>query len=145
MTVTQRTLDWHPHYDARSRKYAIRTLLKQRSVENKRKMWEEGVVLDQGSEGACVGFAWTGELLAQPQAPEKQPSFKYGNELARSFYLEAQKIDEWPGENYSGTSVLAGAKIMQQRGFIGEYRCCFNLNDIKESVISEGPVVFGTP
>lgn len=145
MTVTQRTLDWHPHYDARSRKYAIRPLLKQRSVENKRKMWEEGVVLDQGSEGACVGFAWTGELLAQPQAPEKQPSFKYGNELARSFYLEAQKIDEWPGENYSGTSVLAGAKIMQQRGFIGEYRWCFNLNDIKESVISEGPVVFGTP
>lgn len=108
-------------------------------------MWQEGIVLDQGSEGACVGFAWTGELLAQPEAPKKQPPFKHGNQLAKSFYYEAQKIDEWPGEDYSGTSVLAGAKIMKQKGFIEEYRWCFNIADIRDAVISEGPVVLGVP
>lgn len=31
-------------------------------------------------------------------------------------YGEAQKIDEWPGENYDGTSVRAGFEIVRTRG-----------------------------
>ena len=143
--MTERVFDWVSQHDPKSRKYAIRSLLRQRNVEKKPVLWQEGIVLDQGAEGACVGFAWTGELLAEPEAPKTQPSFEYANSLAISFYNEAKRIDEWPGENYEGTSVLAGAKIMQKAGFIGEYRWCFGIDDVRDAVISEGPVVIGIP
>lgn len=143
--MTERTFDWVSQHDPNSRKYSIRSILDQRNVVKKAQMWQEGIVLDQGSEGACVGFAWTGELLAEPEAPRVQPSFDYANSLAVSFYNEAKTIDEWPGENYEGTSVLAGAKVMRKAGFIGEYRWCFGVDDVRDAVISEGPVVIGIP
>ena len=143
--MTERTFDWVSEHDPKSRKYAMRSVLKQRNIEKKTTLWQEGIVLDQGSEGACVGFAWTGELLAEPEAPKTQPSFAHANSLAFSFYNEAKTIDEWPGESYEGTSVLAGAKVMQKAGFIGEYRWCFGVEDVRDAVISEGPVVIGIP
>jgi len=143
--MTERFLNWRSRHDPRSKGYGIRPLLQQKEVKAEEKMWDEGIVLDQGSEGACVGFAWAGGLLADPNAPKIQPSFKKANDLARSFYHEAQKIDQWPGEDYSGTSVLAGAKVMKSKGLIKEYRWCFSLSDIKDAVISEGPVVIGIP
>lgn len=143
--MTERVFDWRPKFDSRSKNYSIRSTLKGVHVPKEPVAWKEGIVLDQGREGACVGFAWTGELLAEPAAPKEQPAFDYANDLAKSFYYSAQKIDEWPGENYSGTSVLAGAKIMQEKGFINEYRWCFNTRDIREAVITEGPVVLGIP
>jgi len=143
--MTERRLDWASQHDPKSKKYSMRSLLKQKSIEIKPVMWEEGIVLDQGSEGACVGFAWTGELLSEPEAPVEQPSFSYANDLARSFYKQAQTVDQWSGENYEGTSVLAGAKTMKSLGFIGEYRWCFGLQDIRDALIAEGPVVIGIP
>lgn len=140
-----KTLDWKSYHDPRSKEYGIRKLFGAKRIVPTKTLWEEGIVLDQGNEGACVGFAWTGELLAEPAAPQEQPSFKYANNLAIAFYKDAQKVDEWFGENYEGTSVLAGAKIMKERGLIGEYRWCFNINDIRDAVITEGPVVIGIP
>lgn len=108
-------------------------------------MWDEGTVLDQGSEGACVGFAWTNELLASPAQPEEQPDAALGNAVAVSYYRRARVVDEWPGEDYEGTSVLAGAKMVLQDGFISQYRWCFNTEDLRDAIISEGPVVIGIP
>ena len=143
--MTERNFGWVSRHDPKSRQYAIRSLLDQKNIEKKLTLWEEGTVLDQGSEGACVGFAWTADLLAAPAQPKQQPEASFGNSLALSFYKDAKKIDEWPGEDYDGTSVLAGAKIMQSMGFIGEYRWCFGINDVRDAVISEGPVVIGVP
>ena len=143
--MTERTFDWRSRHDPRSKNYPMATVLRQRDIPVEEKFWEEGIVLDQGSEGACVGFAWTGELLAEPEAPRQQPEVYYANNLAKDFYHEAKKIDEWPGENYDGTSVLAGAQIMQRMGFIGEYRWCFKVDQIRKSILSEGPVVIGIP
>ena len=141
----QRKLDWRPFHDPRSRDYSIRSIINSKDVDVKSKVWEEGTVLDQGSEGACVGFAWMGELLAHPAAPKEQPSQKFANSLASSYYRRAQKIDQWPGENYEGTSVLAGAKIMQEEGFIDSYRWCFNIKDVRDAILTTGPVVIGIP
>lgn len=137
-----RTLDWSPNFDERSRDYSIRSTIPD-NINEKTKMWKEGTVLDQGQEGACVGFGWTAELLAEPFAPKKQPSFNDGNFIASKIYKRAQKIDEWPGEDYSGTSVLAGAKIMVEDGHIGEYRWCFSIEDLRDAIITTGPVVIG--
>jgi hypothetical protein len=143
--MTERIFDWVSRHDPESRRYKIKPLLASRKIEKKPVFWQEGVVLDQGSEGACVGFAWMGELLAEPESPKSQPSFGYANSLAISFYNEAKTVDEWPGESYEGTSVLAGAKVMKKAGFIGEYRWCFSIDEVRDAVISEGPVVIGIP
>ncbi len=61
---------------------------------------------DQGSEGACVGYAasWAMSIL--------------NRRFYDAFWLykEAQKIDEWPGEDYSGTSVRAGMDVLRDVG-----------------------------
>lgn len=61
---------------------------------------------NQGSEGACVGFSVCRALTYLNRK-------RYD---ARELYLEAQKIDEWPGEAYSGSSVRAGLKVAMDRG-----------------------------
>lgn len=143
--MLERKLDWKPSFDERSRGYGIRALLGPSPEKRQSKFWQEGTVLDQGSEGACVGYGWLAEILAEPESPDEQPAPDFGNKLARLFYKEAQKVDEWPGEDYSGTSVLAGAKVMKEYGYISEYRWCFSIDDIIDAVVSEGPVVIGIP
>jgi hypothetical protein len=109
------------------------------------RMWRQGTVLDQGSEGACVGFGWTAELLAKPFSPLSQPSAAVGQNKALEIYRAAKGIDEWEGEDYSGTSVLAGAKVVKASGYIGGYRWCFGIEDVRDAVLNLGPVVIGIP
>jgi hypothetical protein len=66
------------------------------------------------------------------------------NAAAFTIYYAAQKVDAWPGENYEGTSVLAGAKIVQSMGFLEEYRWAFSENDLALAVGYKGPAVLGT-
>jgi hypothetical protein len=143
--MTERTFDWKSYHDERSKQYGIRSLIGKTKITPQRVMWQEGTVLDQGSEGACVGFGWMAEILAKPVAPDKQPSAILGNKIANSYYKRAKEIDEWPGEDYEGTSVLAGAKTVKEQGLIKEYRWCFSVEDIRDAVITEGPVVIGIP
>lgn len=61
---------------------------------------------NQGEEGACVGFAWSWAMSI----------------LNRRFYDAfwlygaAQRVDEWPGEDYDGTSVRAGGDVLRLVG-----------------------------
>lgn len=145
MTKQNRKLDWKPRFDEKSKQYGIREIVDVKNTKNISVLWKEGTVLDQGSEGACVGFGWAGEVLAEPVAPSVQPTESKGNSQALTYYRMAKRVDEWPGENYDGTSVLAGAKVMRDLGFISEYRWCFSIEDLRAAVISEGPVVIGIP
>lgn len=61
---------------------------------------------DQGFEGSCVGFSVS-------RAKSLVDRTRYGG---RWLYKEAQKIDEWPGEDYEGTSVRAGLEVLRTRG-----------------------------
>jgi hypothetical protein len=140
VTDTDRTFDWRSEHDARSLSYPIREAIG--FVKRKPRMWRTGYVrLDQGREGACVGFGWTGELLGWPVPAKLTDADAY----ARSIYRDAQRVDQWPGENYSGTSVLAGAKVVQARGWMGSYRWAFGIDDAIDAIIAEGPVVVGIP
>jgi hypothetical protein len=131
-------------FDEKSRDYPIRSTFtlgtKPRSYT-----WRCSEVLDQGREGACVGFSMTHELIARPVAVKT-----VGAADAREIYHEAQKIDPWdggayPGASpfYEGTSVLAGVKILKKRGYIGGYRWCFGLDDLVKAVGYKGPAVLG--
>lgn len=139
--MNQRTFDWRPNHDPQSRNYPIPTLATNRIRPTSLYWGNPNTILDQGQEGACVGFAWTNKLLALPiktQIPTP-------NNFARNIYQQAQKIDEWPGENYSGTSVLAAAKIVKNLGYISEYRWAFTIEDILNALAHIGPVVLGIP
>ena len=76
--------------------------------------WRPGPVLDQGQFPHCVGYAWSGWLQASPTRTRTGP-------LPTLIYTESQKVDEWPGESYDGTSVRAGAKFLSTQGRISEY------------------------
>lgn len=138
-----RVLDWKPNHDPRSRGYGIRRLIgEQVTVEKVRRLWHAGPVLDQGAEGACVGFGWTGELLARPRT-QVGVSTLLANAHAIRLYNRAKQIDEWAGENYSGTSVIAGAKAVEETRMMEGYNWCFGLDDVRDALITSGPVVLG--
>lgn len=106
---------------------------------------------DQGYEGACVGFAssWMMSFLNK----------KFYD--ARWLYFEAQKIDEWPGTNYEGTSVRAGMDVLRHFGhkrIHGRYpdlgvdildgiqvnRWATTVDEIRTSISQGTPVVVGS-
>lgn len=142
--TSDRILDWRSRHDPRSRNYAMRPMLDPSSAPTSR-IWQEGPILDQGREGACVGFGWMGEALAEPIAPDPLPITAAAQNDALAIYHLAQTLDDFPGEDYSGTSVLAGAKAMQQKGYLAEYRWCFSVDDLRDTILSHGPVVIGVP
>lgn len=131
-----RTLDRLPEFDPRSRRYGIAATL---DVTTPRSYtWRCDVWLDQGYEGACVGHAWAHENAARPVVRASS------SELAFGIYYDARRVDQWPGEDYDGTSVLAGAKVMQQRGLLREYRWAFGLDEALAAISRKGPAVLGT-
>lgn len=127
--------------DTRDRQYPIQALLPpERSARTYRYWNANGAWLDQGTQPHCVGYSWTHWLedgpVTQPgAAPIVDPSV---------LYHEAQRVDEWPGENYDGTSVRAGAKVLQARGFVASYHWAETADDIVQSLLELGPVVLGT-
>lgn len=136
-------LDRLPQFDERSRGFPIAAAVPKTL---RGRTWPCSAYLDQGSEGACVGFAWAHELVAWPRV------FRQDAASARWWYHEAQKIDEWEGGSYpgaspayEGTSVLAGAKVVQSQGHMAEYRWAFSIDEVLRAISHEGPVVFGIP
>lgn len=143
-----RKLDWRPRFDERSRNFPISAVVR-KTVRRKNKLWKVGPILDQGTEGACVGFGWTAEALATPVAVNlskvKARVPRQPQPFAQYVYKFAKTIDEWEGENYDGTSVLAGAKSMQTFSLLKEYRWAFSMDEMVDGLISKGPVVLGIP
>lgn len=133
-------------FDERSRKFPVRKAVGAKPLRSY--TWSCDKWLDQGPDGACVGFSWTHELIARP-AVVVGVAAAFAKEKV---YWEAQKIDPWPGGSYpgaspvyEGTSVLAGAKVLQKLGFITEYRWAFSVQELALAVGYCGPVVLGIP
>lgn len=130
-------LDRVVRFDGRSRNFPIRALIDQRKPRSY--TWSCGVWLNQGQEGACTGFAVTHEAAARPV------TVRVDEVMARSIYQRARQIDEWPGEDYEGSSVLAAIKAGQEQGWYGEYRWAFGIDDLKLALSYKGPAVLGIP
>lgn len=146
-------LDRLPEYDDRSTDFPIRGLL---GVERppRSRTWPY-VQLDQGREGACTGFSATMEAAAWP-APvfgdprTKRPDPGPINAVARDVYRRARQLDDWPGENYEGSSVLGAVKAGVERGWWGEYRWALGPGpdaaaaDVIAAIGYSGPVMMGS-
>jgi hypothetical protein len=126
-----------PQFDQRSRSYPIRALLAPRQQKPRSYTWACGMWLDQGQTPECVGHAWAHENAAKPKVRATDEA------LAHALYRQAQTLDQWPGVDYEGTSVLAGAKAMAARSLLLEYRWAFGLDDLILAVSHHGPAVLG--
>jgi hypothetical protein len=72
------------------------------------------LVLNQGREGACTGFALAAVvqylLRTRDRSPDHTPV------SARMLYECARRYDEWPGEGYSGSSARGAMKGWHKHG-----------------------------
>lgn len=122
--------------DVRDRRFPLAA---PRSARSYRFWWAYTVKLNQGNQPQCVAYAWSHFICDGPTrhlAPLLPPD---------QLYREAQKVDEWPGEGYAGTSVRAGAKVLAARAQIAvEYRWAFDLQTVIANLLELGPVVVGT-
>lgn len=129
-------LDRRVQFDERSKQFPIKAVLPSQTPRSY--SWRTNAWLDQGSEGACVGFGWSHYLASRPK---EEPNIT--NSFAVKLYTDAKKVDEWPGENYDGTSVIAGAKVTKTDAYIKEYRWAFGLDDVILTLGRVSPVVLG--
>jgi hypothetical protein len=148
-TTSDPRLDRLPQFDDRSRGYGILQALQPEQVAAPRSYtWPLHERLDQGREGACVEYGFSGDLLARP-APVPLATVQAVTEQ-HLIYWGAQRLDQWAGGSYpgatpfyEGTSVLAGAKVTTTLGFYGSYRWAFSLDELVLAVGHAGPVVVG--
>lgn len=106
--------------------------------------WPSGWWGNQEQTPHCVGFAW---IHWAEDGPRTRRPFPFGGgpvEEPSEVYRQAQQIDRWPGESYSGTSVRAGAKVLQNHGMIDEYRWAFSPDEVRRALLTTGPLVVGS-
>jgi hypothetical protein len=127
--------------DVRDLNHLIKDKIPQTVPAITSKYWQDNIWSgDQGKTPMCVGYAWAhfiedGPITHAGAHPVVSPI---------TIYREAQKIDEWPGENYNGTSVRAGAKYLKNAGKIASYLWAYDLATLTNTVLNVGPVVVGT-
>lgn len=99
--------------------------------------WTTKQPLDQLNTPHCVGFAGYQWLTSFPVS--NKPRFS-----PEQLYNAARTVDEWPGEDYDGTSVRGLFKILKREGYVSEYRWADNVDAIVDHLLMVGPVVVGT-
>jgi hypothetical protein len=106
--------------------------------------WPTGWWGNQGQTPHCVAFSWT-HWLAEGSITQKNSRKDGSAPFDTTFlYNEAQKIDQWPGENYDGTSVRAGASVLKSNGYISSYNWAWDIQTVVNALLTLGPVVVGT-
>jgi len=131
-----RSLDRVVYYDPRSRQYPVRSLVG--GLQPRTHAWACNAHLDQGREGACVGFGITHELISEPAVVAGRTEA-----TALQLYKAAKEIDPFPGDEYEGTTVLAGMEVVRRQGWIDGYYWAFGLDDLIVGISHHGPAVMG--
>lgn len=132
-------------HDPESRNFPVRGILMAADAPLVTKSWYRyGSPYDQGQTSSCVGQTFTGVLNTKPAASQI-PIARRRTFNGLDFYHGAQTQDEWPGQepSYYGTSALGMCKWLKNRGDITEYRWCFGLQDVLQTLSHHGPVGVG--
>lgn len=133
---------WSSRHDPRSLGYGIRARLGVAPLQDVD--LPVGPTLDQGQEGECVGCGVVDatnvlRLLADSSARLLKI------DAAAALYHRAQQLDDRPGVDYSGTSVLAGMQAGVEAGYFGSYLWAFGTRDIATALGHKRPVIVGVP
>ncbi len=99
--------------------------------------WPTGLPLDQNGFPHCVEYMWRQRVISPPVRG------RWGWP-AGDFYRECQRIDEWPGEQYDGTSVRAGADLLLRAGLVESYHWTRSAEEAANYLLRFGTLGFGT-
>ena len=136
--MTERILDWRPRHDSRSLDFRIKRLTPDKELRGRNRVWKRTIWLDQGSEGACTGFGFAHTWGTTPRR-----KLFVTDQFGRERYYRARQVDEWPGEDYEGSSVLGAMKAAHEDGLIKSYHSAYSLAEIVYAVSYHGPVEIG--
>jgi hypothetical protein len=126
-----------PARDPRDLLYPMRSLVSAPPPVTFR-YYRTGAVLDQGQTPRCVGYAWRQWLSSALLMTKTGPD-------ADAIYHGAQQNDEWPGEDYDGSSVRGGAKFLSNLGHIRTYVWAAHVGDMIAFLLGgKGTIVLGT-
>jgi len=123
-------------FDERSRNFHIRKIVKE--VTPITFMWECSKVLDQNGYPGCVGWAGAHQAIATPV-----PQLLIDNNTGLIFYKGAQQNDEWPGEDYDGTSAVGLLKYWLKIGFCTSGYWAFSLLEHRLGISFNSPALVG--
>jgi hypothetical protein len=139
MAVTHRgrTFDWIARFDERSLQY--RAAPRATTLPTGGRIWRTGRVTDQGAEGACVGHGCAAEAAATPARVPGADT----NDYATAWYKRAQYLDEWAGQAYDGTSVLAGCLVGRERGCWTGFTWAKSAEEFAAAIVAKGPGIAG--
>ncbi len=121
--------------DTRDKKFLLPRRAEATNITSR--YWTAKPALDQGATPQCVGFSGYQWLTSFPI--RNKPAF-----TPTELYKEAQKRDEWPGEDYAGSSVRGCFKVLKDKGFVSEYLWAETVDHVVDHLLTIGPVVVGT-
>lgn len=130
--------------DARDQNFLLKSIVPKELDRSFKYWWTSGWWGDQGYKPHCVGYSWCHWLADGPITQDSSREKNVAPFDPDHVYHEAQKIDAWAGEDYDGTSVRAGAKVLQREGFIDEYRWAWDVDTAIHALINKGPLIVGT-
>lgn len=131
------TLDWRLRYDQKSLLYKISDhFYMDRPLMTHH--WTVRHFLNQGDTPGCTGWSFTQIMDTVPHAQGLTDSD------ALNRYRRAQQIDEWPGEDYEGSSVLGAQDSAKADGLITAYYWATTLEELKRGVGYHGPMQIGS-
>jgi hypothetical protein len=139
-----RVFDRHPSPPSKSRLYSVRQAGVPRTTETaelRETHWQltPDFPLDQGSEGACVGFGLAAELSADPiMLPTGAPFAQHLYELAREQDRQMGLVIP------SGATVLGGLRAATAIGQIQGFAWAQSSQQLLDAVLRHGSVVVGT-
>lgn len=131
--------------DPRRMRYRMGAYMEEKAMDLPSEMvLENGMILDQGEDGTCVGHAWVAWENCRPRGAKIQQ----GHKVALEWYDLATTKDPWPdndGDRSSGTSTQAGAEVALEWGLGLAYVWAETLEAVDAFICGEeGPVVMGT-
>ena len=98
------------------------------------RLWTPGPVYEQTGE-SCVGYALATWLDAAPQPVHTHPS-------GWALYQAARGRDGWPA-GHQGTALAAGLAVLQDLGYVGDWRVTQDVTATLAFLRTEGPIVIG--
>jgi len=131
--------------DERDKQYQLKSMLPMEAPGVDYKYWwSSGWWGNQGRTSQCVAYSWVHWLAEGPLTQGAKRKGTIATIDPEYLYNEAQKNDAWAGEDYNGTSVRAGAKILKREGYISSYNWAWDIETIKQTLLTKGPMVVGT-
>lgn len=101
--------------------------------------YRTGVILDQGRTNSCVGYSCRQWMQTAPVM------YKAGSPSGWDVYQYALTVDEFHGEQDTGTSLRAGIKSLQHFGRVESYVWAGSADEVRAWIMSDkGSVIVGT-